>query len=100
MPQHSVGTRACGSGLIGDWRSRRVPRGLPRLHEARTHFYGTDPEDLARCGVPMDGDKKPMRPAVLMFDDEHECLLKELSRGQDKYQEWEVRACQRRAAHV
>ena len=50
-----------------------------------------DPESLRAAGVPVDKHGNMMRPAVLMFDDEPEHLLKHLKVDQDKYQVWEVK---------
>eukprot|EP00960_Hanusia_phi_P027040 746612-Hanusia_phi.AAC.2 len=49
-----------------------------------------DVESFRAAGVPLDRHGNPMRPAVLMFDDEPEHLLKTLRAEQDKYQQWEV----------
>jgi len=63
-----------------------------RVDETDMRLLGDeqDTESLRAAGVPVDKHGNMMRPAVLMFDDEPELLLKHLKVDQDKYQVWEA----------
>ena len=80
-------------GTLGLWipRGRRVEAAAVKLDEA-ARFPVESGSRLLRGaqGVPRDANGDLMRPAVLMFDDEHPPLLALLKVGQDRYQEWEA----------
>mmetsp|Transcript_51010 Transcript_51010/g.120813 ORF Transcript_51010/g.120813 Transcript_51010/m.120813 type:complete len:344 (+) Transcript_51010:98-1129(+) len=68
---------------------------LPRQHrfkvDEETKLLAEHPDEDSSAGVPFDAEtKRPLRPAILMFEDRYEPLLKHLSFAQDRYQRWEA----------